>query len=117
MIVGPNWKPRKFSDAELDVIEQRGRGDLEEFSVVLCRAIGRMDEADKATLRASWLDYVAEKERTKENDWRFLKSVGAQVRQRNPDIELISERVERAQPQSALARIDSLLGLAQIGFD
>jgi hypothetical protein len=48
---------------------------------------------------------------------RFLKSVGAQVRQRNPDIELISERVERAQPQSALARIDSLLGLAQIGFD
>jgi hypothetical protein len=72
MIVGPNWKPHVYTDAELDRLELEGRGDLEDFAAVLCRCIRRMSEQEKAELRKSWLDYVDEKE----NDRRFLRSVG-----------------------------------------
>ncbi len=72
MIVGPNWKPRVYTDAELDRLEREGRGTLEDLAALLCRAIKRMPEQEKAELRKSWLDYVTEKE----NDKRFLRSVG-----------------------------------------
>jgi hypothetical protein len=72
MIVGPNWKPRVYTDAELDRLERKGQGTLEELAAVLCRAIGRMSDEDKAALRKSLLDYVDEKE----NDRKFLRSVG-----------------------------------------
>jgi hypothetical protein len=55
MIVGPNWKPRTFSDAELDKIEKRGNGELEEFGAVLCRAFKRMSNEEKKELRDTWL--------------------------------------------------------------
>jgi hypothetical protein len=76
MIVGPNWKPHVYTDAELDKLERKGEGTLEDLAAVLCRAIGRMSEQEKAELRANWLSHVTEKERTKENDRRFLRSVG-----------------------------------------
>jgi hypothetical protein len=74
-VVGSNWKPHVYTDRELDRIERRGNGTLEDLAAILCRAIGRMDEADKAALRKFWLDYVAEKERTKENDRKFLRDM------------------------------------------
>jgi len=72
MIVGPNWKPRVYTDAELDRLERRGNGTLEDLAALLCREIRRMSDEEKAELRKSWLDYVDEKE----NDRRFLKSCG-----------------------------------------
>ena len=70
MIVGPNW--RVYTDAELDRLERRGNGTLEDLAALLCREIRRMSDEEKAELRKSWLDYVDEKE----NDRRFLRCVG-----------------------------------------
>jgi hypothetical protein len=72
MIVGPTWKPHVYTDRELNRIERRGNGTLEDLAALLCREIGRMSDEEKAELRKSWLDYVDEKE----NDRRFLRSVG-----------------------------------------
>ena len=72
MIVGPNWKPRVYTDVELDRIERVGQGTLEDLAALLCREIERMSDEEKAKLRKSWLDYVDERE----NDRRFLKSCG-----------------------------------------
>jgi hypothetical protein len=80
MIVEANYKPRKFSDAELDAIERSGSGDFEEFAAVLCRTIRRMSDDEKRELRENWIGHVDEKEQIKKNDRRFLKSVGV-----NPD--------------------------------
>lgn len=64
MIVGANWKPRKFSDDELDVIEKRGHGDFEELTAILCRCIARMSEQEKAEFRKGML--VSFEKRAKE---------------------------------------------------
>ncbi|HXJ11038.1 MAG TPA: hypothetical protein VNH19_02105 [Candidatus Limnocylindrales bacterium] len=72
MIVGPNWKQHVYNDRELNGIERRGNGTLEDLAALLCREIERMSDEEKAELRKSWLDYVDEKE----NDRRFLRSVG-----------------------------------------
>jgi len=76
MIVGPNWKPRVFTDAELDRIESVGHGTLEEFCAIVCRAVKNMSDEEKKELRDSWLNQVAERKRTRNSDRRFLKACG-----------------------------------------
>lgn len=49
--MAPTGSPHVYTDRELDRIERRGNGDLEEFAAVLCRAIRRMSEQEKAELR------------------------------------------------------------------
>jgi len=43
---------------------------------VLTPAIQKLSPEEKAEFRQPWLDYVAEKERTRKNDRRFLQSCG-----------------------------------------
>lgn len=50
-VVGPNWKPHVYTDRELDRIERRGNGTLEDFAAVLCRAIEKMSDEEKFVLR------------------------------------------------------------------
>lgn len=71
MIVGPNWKPHVYTDAELDEIEKRGNGDMEEFGAVLGRCLSRMSEQEKRELRESWLAHC---------DRSSLRLTGADVR-------------------------------------
>jgi hypothetical protein len=51
-------------------------GSLQEFIELITAEIRKMSEAQKAEFRAPWLAYVTEKENEKQNDRRFLKSVG-----------------------------------------
>jgi hypothetical protein len=75
-VVGPNWKPHVYTDRELDRIERRGNGTLEDLAAILCRAIGRMSEQEKAELRASWLAHCDRQSlRLTEADVRFLKKI------------------------------------------
>jgi|GEM_PF-3413555 len=75
-IVGTNWKSHVYTDRELNRIERRGNGTLEDLAALLCREIGRMSDEEKAELRKSWLDCVEEKERSRNRDRRFLKACG-----------------------------------------
>jgi hypothetical protein len=51
-------------------------GTLEELMEAITAELRKMTPEEKRAWRQPWLDYVAEKERTKENDRRFLRSVG-----------------------------------------
>jgi hypothetical protein len=51
-------------------------GTLEELLQAITAELKKMSEEEKQAFRQPWLDYVAEKERTKHYDRRFLKSVG-----------------------------------------
>ncbi len=72
MLVGPNWKPHKFTDEELDEILRRRPliATLEEFCSLVCRELGRLTPEERAKLRRTthfgftW------------NDMQFLKQCG-----------------------------------------
>jgi hypothetical protein len=51
-------------------------GSLEELLELITAEVRKMTPEQKAEFRQPWLDYVAEKERTKHYDRRFLKSCG-----------------------------------------
>jgi hypothetical protein len=74
MIVGPNWKPRVYTDAELNRLEHSGQGTLEDFSAVICRVIKRMSNEEKKELRDTWLAKCDRSSlRLTGDDIRFLK--------------------------------------------
>lgn len=54
MITGPGWKPRIFTNPELDEIESRRPCvcTMEELTGLLCRAISRLSPEEKAAIRA-----------------------------------------------------------------
>jgi len=51
-------------------------GTLEELLQAITAELKKMPEEEKQAFRQPWLDYVAEKERTRKYDRRFLKSCG-----------------------------------------
>ncbi len=51
-------------------------GSLQEFIELITAEVRKMTPEQKAEFRAPWLAYVTEKENEKQNDRRFLTSVG-----------------------------------------
>jgi hypothetical protein len=51
-------------------------GSLQEFVEEITKAIRKLSPEEKREFREAWLSQVAERERTTENDRRFLRSVG-----------------------------------------
>jgi hypothetical protein len=51
MLTGPDWRPHVYTDSELDLVEKRHSGTLEEFAALICREIRKMSEKEKFVLR------------------------------------------------------------------
>ena|ERR1700674_3979239 len=50
MLVTADWRPH-YTDSELDLIEKRGSGTLEEFAALICRQVRKMSEQEKFVFR------------------------------------------------------------------
>ncbi len=51
-------------------------GTIQELVEAITAEVRKMSVEEKRAFRQPWLDYVAEKERTRKYDRRFLKSCG-----------------------------------------
>ncbi len=53
MLTGPNWRPRKYSDGELDEIEARRPClvTMEDLGGLMARALSRLSDEEKKALR------------------------------------------------------------------
>jgi hypothetical protein len=67
---------RRIATGELMEHTFQTEGTLEELLKAITALVREMSDDEKAAFRQPWLDYVAEKERTKNYDRRFLQSCG-----------------------------------------